>query len=867
LSLYIYANPITPEQLQILKEVGLKKEIKKSIPSTKEPEVISNHIKQSNTDSVPPPSKKRHTDDENLNKNQQKEIKLRRYGEQFFNNKNTLNPYSVPTPSSYILNRGDKLSLNIYGAENKEFELEVNRYGNITIPRIGDILILGLSFKDAKSKVIKECQKAYPNSTNILLSITKLTPIQITVAGLVNAPGLYNLSSFSTIKDALIAVGGILPNGSFRNIELRRNGKTYSIFDLYALIRFGDASMDTLLSNGDVVFVPSIQKEITLKGAVHMPAIYELKKDETFQDLINYSSGTSAQANKNGLMLKRFLKNEKISVFSLSLKELYKYEPKNGDIVEIFAMSERSGKFVKVIGNVVAPGDKELPSDMKLSTLLKRELKDFGEKGFFEDNTNFKYALVKNDNISKSFNLSRVLKSYEDILLNSGDVIHIFKKTSFQKQPFIYAKGSVVDPSKVKYDYTDGMKIRDLFSIVKFTYENDNGEILIPDKSKVQVKRVENGKKVVYTKKIPLQGGFRLKQYDEITFFEYTTTHDESKVTIRGEVFIPGSYDIKGYISINNLIRTAGGLTKKALMNKFEVARYTTIDNKRVRHIITTSLKLALDKKMMILPDDEVIIMAISNWNKKQYIELSGQVKFPGRYAIEPGERLASVIKRAGGFANNAFIEGAVFTREDVRRLQEEHIKESLERLKIKMLQLNSSATDIGENPEEKQRVVGVIKELEAKASSIKPIGRISIYLSYDLKRFMNSPYNITLRDKDKLHIPTISDTVTVVGEILNQNTFVYNNLLSTSDYIDKAGGFTNIADQNHVYIVKANGEAVKYKQHYFLGSGNSIFKGDTIVVPMKIDSISNIKIAKDITSIIYQMAITVASLHTVGAL
>lgn len=159
------------------------------------------------------------------------------------------------------------------------------------------------------------------------------------------------------------------------------------------------------------------------------------------------------------------------------------------------------------------------------------------------------------------------------------------------------------------------------------------------------------------------------------------------------------------------------------------------------------------------------------------------------------------------------------------------------------------------------------VTQLEKEAAAKKPIGRISINLYYDLARFTNSPYDLTLKDKDTLYVPSINDTISVVGEVLNQNTFVYNGENDAKDYIQKAGGITDLADEDYIYIVKANGEAEKYETDYFFGGANDVFKGDTIVVPMRLDTVSDVAFTKDVTQILYQLAITAASLKTVGGI
>ena len=265
--------------------------------------------------------------------------------------------------------------------------------------------------------------------------------------------------------------------------------------------------------------------------------------------------------------------------------------------------------------------------------------------------------------------------------------------------------------------------------------------------------------------------------------------------------------------------------------------------------------------------DDEITIFPISNWGDNKYITIKGLVKFPGSYPIEEGEKLSNVIKRAGGFLSTAFIEASVFTREEVRLLQERRLSQSLDKLRNQVVKASTNAEKVGESKEDAEKKLLAIKQLEIDAKNNRPIGRVSLNLYHDINRFKNSQYDITLKDKDTLYVPSISDTVSVVGEVLNQNTFIYDSELNTQDYLAKAGGPTELANEDYIYIIKANGETLKYEEKFFWGNKKEIFKGDTIIVPMEYDMFSDMKFAKDISSILYQFAITAASLKTVGGI
>jgi protein involved in polysaccharide export with SLBB domain len=855
----LFAVELSPEQIMMAKQAGISQSQIDSAIAQKEQaseqsvakeQVVQNDVVSTTTKVEPTDTK----------------AQLQRFGSQFFNNKNKINPYSMPTPSNYILNYEDKLNIVIYGATNENFKLSINNNGNVTIPLVGELKLIGKTFEEAKTLIEEEVKKAYPNSTNILVDISEFTSIQVTISGLVNAPGLYNLTSFSTIKDAILNSGGILPSGSYRNISLKRDGKVIKNFDLYELIRYGKNSSDMTLKNGDIIVVNPVSKQVSIKGFINNPAIYELRSYESYKNLINFTTGFKPKANTKAIKLKRY-ENNSIKVLSLNKEELYKLKPKNGDEIVVSQLSAQNANLVTIVGNVFLEGEVQLPKDKKITTLFKDLLDTHGQNGFFKKDTRYEFAMVEDiKGKVKSFSLKDVLDGTKDFTISAGDIINIYKK---QSNAFILVNGDIVNPSKRNYDYIEGMKAKDLFEIVVFDYEKvegDNKKLRYPD-SRILVNRFENNIKKSYSVDTTTQPDFLIKEYDEIVFFDYDKANDSYKATIKGEIFIPGTYNITKNTTIKDLVNLAGGFTKKSLLSRAELARYETKGDERIRTIIPIDLNKAFDLNLQIFPDDEWTIFAIKNWNEKKYIDIKGEVRFPGRYSIAEGEKLSSVLARAGGFTKHAFVEGSVFTREEVKQLQQRRLDDSLDRLRTKALQISSSANEAGESLQSKQNMVSTVAQLEKEASRNKPIGRISLNLYLDLQRFQNSPFDLTLKDQDSLYIPSINDTISVVGEVLNQNTFVYEKDLDAKDYLAKAGGTTELADEEYIYIVKANGEAKRVKTDYFWGNSNDVFKGDTIVVPMMLDPVSDISFAKDVSSIVYQLAVTAASIKTIGGL
>lgn len=224
-------------------------------------------------------------------------LELKKYGESFFTNKNSVNPYAIPTSENYILTNGDKLSVNVYGQQTNTFELVIDRNGNVEIPNVGIVKVGGLPYSDAKSTLLSQLTKAYPQST-VVLDIAYYSTIQVLLTGEVKSPGLYNLPSFATVKDVLMVTNGINDVGSYRDIVVKRDGKIVEHFDAYSIIRSGEHSSPILLRNGDVISVSQAKKQVSLLGHVSSPAIFELKPQETFKHLLGYAADFKFDANK-----------------------------------------------------------------------------------------------------------------------------------------------------------------------------------------------------------------------------------------------------------------------------------------------------------------------------------------------------------------------------------------------------------------------------------------------------------------------------------------------------------------------------------------------------------------------------------------
>ena len=730
--------------------------------------------------------------------------KLQRYGAGFFKNKNKLDKLSIPTSNNYILNSGDTLLINRYkGKETKNYELKIDNNGNINIPNIGLLKVASLTLAEAKSVINQAIKKSFPTS-KIIVDISQYSSIQVTITGNVKIPGIYNLSSFSSIKDALISANGILDIGSYRDISVIRDHKKVFTFDLYRLINNTTKITDTTLRAGDSIVVNFVKKLITLEGKVKYPAIYELKDDENFKDLLKYSGGFSYDATKDSIKLTRY-EDSKLKTYILNKNTFFAMKPKDGDKIEVFNNLE------------------------------------------------------------------------------------------LKEKPYVYVHGKVVD-KPTKYTFFDGMTISELYNMIPFKSEileyeeeeelesknkeeketNNNQDKadkklvqripLYADKNNIKIIRHNTDEKRVFL--VSADDDFKLKAYDSVEFFNYFDTNPRLSIYIRGEVYKQGKIYIDPDTTFKDIVKLAGGFTNRAYKKNFELIRYSIENNERVRQINKIDFKDALLHDFILKDNDEITIYTIPNWYDTKEVTIKGEVRFPGTYTIRTGERLSSVIQRAGGFTDEAFVEGALFSRDQLKKNEEKRMKEVVAKLKQQVSFYAFNAKEVGAKENSSTDIVNVMSIIDQQLKDYKPLGRLVVHLEKDLKSFKNSPYDIRLHDKDTLIVPGYNDTVSVYGEVLNPSSFIYEDNISGYDYIAKAGGMTSKADDEHIYVVLPSGESKLIAQSYlFSGIDDKIQAGSTIVVPMKVNQVSNILFWKEVSQIVYQLAITAASLSTIGAL
>ena len=210
-----------------------------------------------------------------------------------------------------------------------------------------------------------------------------------------------------------------------------------------------------------------------------------------------------------------------------------------------------------------------------------------------------------------------------------------------------------------------------------------------------------------------------------------------------------------------------------------------------------------------------MFVRTIPEWRMYSQVAVLGEFRFPGTYTVRRGEKLSSLIERAGGFTEKAYPRGALFTRESVRELQQRRLMESIERLERDLLARGSASLSAAASPEElkaKEAEILQSKELIAKLKTVQATGRMVLEIG-SLEALRNSIYDIELENGDSLFVPENPRSLQALGAVFNQTAFVFDPTKALPDYIEMAGGYTEFADKDRVFVLKVNGSAVQPKE------------------------------------------------------
>ena len=509
---------------------------------------------------------------------------LRVFGSEIFENQNlSFEPnLTISTPRNYVIGVGDELIVDIYGLSESTKKLKVNTEGFIRFPNLGPIKVSGLTIEESQVRIRESAAKIYTTiaggSTKVMVSLGQLRSIRVTLVGEVKKPGNYSVSSLSTLMNALYASGGPSDLGSFRKIELVRNGKTITTLDLYDFLLKGDLSKNRILQDDDVIRVGTYESRVSVSGAVKKKALFDVKKGENAADILRYAGGFADDAFKERIRVKR-MGATGFEIQSVKAEALSGFVLHSGDTLVVDALANTFTNRAFIDGAVYYPGEYGLNEFANLKDLLLAVR--------VKENAFTERALLSrlNPDLTPSmvpFNVKDVLSGKTDIRLQREDKIHIYPITGLREAYSVTINGEVNRPAS--FTFADNMRVQDLILLADGFKEGAS-------RSRIEVSRrllsssVSDTTAYSIIHSIDLGSAkaedlnFVLQPFDIVSVRKSPSYRSQITVSVEGEVLYPGNYTLSGNKErLSDIIARSGGLKQTGYATGAILLRKTRVN-------------------------------------------------------------------------------------------------------------------------------------------------------------------------------------------------------------------------------------------------------------------------------------------------
>lgn len=673
-----------------IQQMGLDKELDDRAGkegAAKQKDEYSDRQVDNATDKMNIDSKLKAPEDE---KNKRKKV----FGADLFSNQNlTFEPnLRMPTPPNYRLAAEDELIIDVYGYSEVQHRLKVTPDGYIRIPNLGPVYISGLTIEEAKVRITKQLSSIYSGirsgNTFVQLSLGNIRSIRVLLIGEIEKPGTYTIPSLASVANALYVSGGPNENGSFRDIQVIRNGQPVTTFDLYDFLLKGDLANNIVLQDQDIVKVNPYKTRVELSGEVKRPAIFEAKSHESLQQIIDYAGGYTDIAFRDVITGFR-VNNKEREVITIPAGQVNAFPVKSGDQFFVDSILNRFTNRVTITGAVFHPGNYALEPGMTLSDLIKKadgvkEVASLSRGYIRRMQSDYTPAII-------SFNLKEIIDGQRKLELHREDSVVIFSKFDLRTNYQITVSGEVNRPGI--FNFADSTRLEDAILMaggltdaaslkhVEISRRIRNSDYRAEDSSRAIVHQFDiNG-----DLSVSREGDFILQPFDEVTIRRAPAYSTQANVAIDGEVVYPGTYAINTRKErISDLMKRTGGLRPEAypegavlmrktfintadstlLANKLELfynklqdsSDIVQIQNavKRKEQLLGINLEEILKKPGskydLLLEEGDVIRIP----KKLQTVQLFGEVYFPKKVRFDKDYTFREYISGAGGFTGSA---------------------------------------------------------------------------------------------------------------------------------------------------------------------------------------------------------------------
>lgn len=608
----------------------------------------------------------------------------------------------IPAPSNYILGPDDEIVISVYGYSEKKYDLRVNEQGEIYIPNVGPILVNGFTLEEAGRRIkSKLASTIYRNinsgRTNVQVTLGKIRSIRVTVIGQARKPGNYTVSSLTTLYNILFICGGPTDMGSYRDIQIIRGGQNKRSADLYDFLVNGNQKDNILLQEGDVIRIPYYENRVSLTGNVKRAGKFEMKKSETFRDLMNFSGGFKDNAYRGAVSVIRITDSTK-KIIDLTSANYDNFKINGSDEYFVRELQDEFGNRVYISGSVLRPGPYQFSPGMTVKQLLE---KAGGVKvdAYTKRVSIFRYFQNKMPAIL-SVSLDSVLNLNAPILLVKNDSVAIHSIFEFNDVNYVSVEGNIRKPGSLQW--RDNMTLRDaLLEVGGISELGDSSNIEISRRIKnVKVGMLNHNESqlihIDLTDNNVTPSDIHLQPFDIIIVKNIPGYVAQRSVLVLGEVKSPGKYGLqKSGDKISDVLYRTGGFKASADSSSITIRRSTrstmTIDEReqmfrrilnfdndslqsqqRVKDeiykkydLISIDLQTALSKPNssdnLTLEDGDVLTI---NRNST-LVKVSGEVYFPTVVPYKPDKKLKYYVELAGNFMPHARKTGAMVIHPD----------------------------------------------------------------------------------------------------------------------------------------------------------------------------------------------------------
>jgi protein involved in polysaccharide export with SLBB domain len=616
------------------------------------------------------------------------------FGSELFGNKNiTFEPnLRIPTPSNYRLAANDQLMIDVYGYSEVQYKLTVTAEGYIRIPNLGPVYVNGLTMDEAKTRITKQLSTIYSTissgKTFVQTSLGDIRSIRILMIGEVQRPGTYTLPSLASVANALYVSGGPDENGSFRSIQVIRNGQVINTFDLYDFLSKGDLTNNIILQDQDIVKVNPYTTRVELIGEVKRPAIFEAKDNETLQTILDYAGGYTDGSFKDNITGYR-INNKEREVINVKADEIASFKLKSGDQFFVDSILNRFSNRITISGAVFHPGNYGLEPGMTVSDLIKkadgvREEASLNRGIIRRLQNNFTPAII-------SFNVQDVITGKTILPLKKEDSVIVFSTFDLRPQFIVNINGEVNRPGA--FPYADSMRLEDLVLLagglrdaaslkhVEVSRRIRSGDYDSKDSVRAIIRQFDISADL---NSIAGQQLF-LEPFDEVIIRKSPAYSEQANIVVDGQVVYPGSYTIVNKSEhISDLVRRSGGLKPEAFPEGAVLLRRTYINsadsalldsklalfyNKLEDTSSISSVKSMMERKYQLLginladilkkPGSKYDILleegdVLKIPKKLQTVQLLGEIYFPKKIRYDKGYAFRDYVRGAGGFTSAA---------------------------------------------------------------------------------------------------------------------------------------------------------------------------------------------------------------------